>query len=263
MATTGYGIGPYGGPPYGGGYYVVSVTLHNSHVVEVDARTEAEKCQDRVFNKLIKRIPKWWRNTLKDENSIGYKLFRTFAYQICILLEDANVALEQINLLTATEFWLDYWGEYFKTQKYNGETDKSYRKRIVSSVKKLKSTKEAILDKINPYLAEEPQIVEYMYDGVPFSSFTPDSVEDFLNRRAKMEIVFSALEPIDRYFFVDYTYVGRESFEPGLEEREAYIFNTERIGQTESNFETIKDIVNKTKQAGVRVFYRVGNNYLR
>ena len=108
------------------------------------------------------------------------------------------------------------------------------------------------------------------------------SVEKLNSERARFELVLQPLEPSQHYFYIAdpiimvapydhfYSFIGRENFEgainpppEALVDYEAYLFDTERISKFSGGFEVIKDIVRKTKMAGVRVFYRVGNVYMR
>lgn len=85
-------------------------------------------------------------------------------------IQNFENALLQINLATASEEWLDYWGDYFGIPRvllvvsgnYIWETDTVYRARIMKEITRAKGTKPVLLEEaINYFNDPDVQIIEY------------------------------------------------------------------------------------------------------
>jgi hypothetical protein len=82
--------------------------------------------------------------------------------------QNYNNALLQISLLTATGYWLNYWGSYFGIPRlllFSGyETDDIYRARIIKEITLARTTKAVLLDLAKDYLgSDDVTITEYEY----------------------------------------------------------------------------------------------------
>lgn len=259
----GFGLDPYGTSLYGGVYLDVNTNLIDNSFVRVGQKTEEEACIESIAQRLISRIHKVWRIAARTPGSVTNAFIMAQATQLCQFLSDFKLALLELNIMTASGYWLDKWGQYFRVSRAPNETDVGYRFRILAVLKSPKCTKRAILDRVTPFLLEEPQEIEYMYDGIPFSLLPGDDIVSMERKRARMELVIKTAEPSDRVFYVDYSFINREIFEPDLEACETYIFDNSIISQFIGGFALVKNIVKKTKMAGIRVFYRTGNTYIR
>lgn len=86
--------------------------------------------------------------------------------------QDYNNALLQICLLTATDYWLDYWGSYFGIPRillFAGyESDDVYRARIMKEITLPRTTKAVLLQLSKDYLgSDKTTITEYEYPAAP------------------------------------------------------------------------------------------------
>lgn len=82
-------------------------------------------------------------------------------------VQNFNNAILQICLATATDTWLDYWGEYFGIIRLintaGSETDDAYRARIIREITRAKGTKPVLLEESNAYFnSDRVTITEYM-----------------------------------------------------------------------------------------------------
>jgi hypothetical protein len=299
----GFGIGGEGEITYGGIPYPVETTLAESFTIKVSVVTEEEKCQDFMLKRLLRRLNRVWRKQADDgsttevptpitvlpntpehpfdwiesnpvkmaTSSESNKLFRNFAYHLCQLLTDWNEALSMLNLKTAVGKWLDAWGRYFGAKRYTAEQDDPYRTRIEAALNKPKCTKRAILDRVSLYLGDPPSWTEFMYDGVPGTLFTPGSVEDFQRRRARAQLGMQSQKPPPKSFYISnaaetirYNFIAPTVFDPvTMNIHQSYMSDENQIKTFGLTFNQIKDIVENTKMAGIRIFYQIDGVYVR
>jgi hypothetical protein len=299
MALIGFGQGPFGESPYGGSYYPVETTLKDSFTLQVSELSEEEECRLNVFYRMWRRLNRLWKTRPLDQDALVTGIY-TYTFNdgeiiqignpstpsqiqilkkeretnrwisalsaaICSLLGDVNVAIREMCVKSANEFWLDLWGKYFGTPRFSGEPDISYRQRIIAVLRKPKCTRDAILSRITPYLFEEPELIEYSYDGIPFSLIPRTEVVAKTRERARMEIVFKPLEPGDDYFTIDFSYINNTDYNsyPLIPIYGPYIYDGIQVTNYPGGLAVVRKIVDNIKMAGVRVFYRVGNTYIK
>jgi hypothetical protein len=87
-----------------------------------------------------------------NKDSLLYQLYYDFAIHLNTFYRDfKNLALPQLDILTATDRFLNNWGVLFNTGRVQGESDSDYASRIVHTFLSTKGTKSGMLKALKPY----------------------------------------------------------------------------------------------------------------
>jgi hypothetical protein len=153
-----------------------------------------------------------------------------------------------LNPATAKGFWLDFWGFFFNETRFYAEDDAPYRQRIRSGIIYGKNSEEAIIEAIRPLVATTPQIIEprgKILQNVDYSTYDYDAQYD-----GQAFIIILKYRPPTaegKAWFIGKNYLGYDT----------YAFDSTGGKTTSIQQQRIKDIVDRTKLAGVKVVHDI------
>jgi hypothetical protein len=280
--SGGFGWSPYGLGPYGDPSATYENEIQFSYVVNATLPDigEVVTCRENFVDRMLRNLNRVFNRNRLDRGVL-VTIFEAIAGEFCDLLERIMDALLQLNIATANGKFLDLWGRYFGEYRFPNEDDERFRMRLIAVLEQPKTTLAVIKKVISPYFLVQPTIKEFMIDGLddPQSIvFPPGSVVDWIRRRNRLEIQFDEATPpvlgnFAQVFFVDYSFIGRESFEgpetttplpeaPPLEGYQSYVFDPHRLGLQHINLAEFKDLIDSIKAAGTKVYYKSGGTYV-
>lgn len=94
------------------------------------------------------------------ESNVFFAVIWSLQNILSILDEDTADAIAQINLKTASGWWLDFWGSYFGIPRMEDEFDLIYRNRIMDTALEHQSPNRSILDIVQTYTLKQAEILE-------------------------------------------------------------------------------------------------------
>lgn len=120
-----------------------------------------------IYDATMPILPKLYQNAgrrfARTYARITYSLMYIFARALSMLgVNDFLIAMNQLNVNTATGNFLELWGSYFGTRRYPNETDAAFSQRIIANVLTPRTIKQTILDAL--YTVEGVVTVE-IFEG--------------------------------------------------------------------------------------------------
>lgn len=175
-----------------------------------------------------------YQTNLAEGSRVHYAIIQSIYDTFVMAKTDIDYARLEMSLATATDDWLDTWGEYFSVFRKSGEEDDVYRQRIIDSVIQPKSTIPAIKDALVDYLNAE-------YN----KNYTR---EDILIREPWKDIA-------------KYSHKGKLSDDALFFSKDYYTHAVIDISIPEEVTQEVIDLVNSVKAAGVKAIWSVLNSY--
>lgn len=151
--------------------------------------------------------------------------------------EDISLLELEYNLRTASGKWLDEWGSWFGVYRGMDECDDDYRYRILTSLARATGTIPAIISSVLEYYDVE-------YGSTQPNKYTEDDI--------------TVLEPYTllKKFSECGDFSGIHRYPDG----EFYRHHTLEISLPESVTPELREMVEKTKAAGIKVYYKVSES---
>lgn len=144
--------------------------------------------------------------------------------------QDLDQARLEMSLDTATGYWLDCWGDFFSIHRKSKEKDEVYRKRIINTIIRPKSTIPAIQDHTADYL-------NYYYD------------KDYKRRDI---IIKEPFKEVGKY-----SHKGFLSHNARFISKDYYCHAVIDIYIPEQLTNDLKDLIKAVKAAGVKVYWSI------
>lgn len=173
-------------------------------------------------------------NTTLKSKTVHHAVIQSIYDAFVMVDGDLNLMRLEMCLSTATDKWLDHWGEFFGVHRKLNETDSAYAKRIIEYVIRPKTTIPAIKD----------YIVEFLNDTYNTEYTTKDvNIKEPWTELAKYSHK-GILSNDTRFFSGDY-----------------YCHSVIDISIPEKLTQDLIDLVMAVKAAGVRVIWSFLNSY--
>jgi hypothetical protein len=157
---------------------------------------------------------------------------------------DLKDALIDANILSARGFWLNFWGFFFKVDRFPDEEDIDYRRRLRRTLVNGANTRKAILDAVKPFSNSAPILNEFNGNVVTnddYTSYNYDS--NFTKSSFLMQLQYALPASGSQNFFIGKSYIGVTTF----------LFDP---NQNRYNAQRIEDIVKATKLGGVKILFK-------
>ncbi len=191
------------------------------------------------MEKILKNLPrKYKRGTIQ--------IFSIVLQAISNKIDDFDnnylSLIASCSIITAEGFWLNFWGYFYKINRFLGENDTSYRRRILNYVKHGTVNRESIIEtakihsNIEPILTEHHGQITVNYDYLDYDY-------DYSNFLMTLTYNPVFISKSDKVFFVGSSYIGHNTYLVGME--------------TRYSFYLVKNILNNLKAAGVKLIHNV------
>lgn len=179
------------------------------------------------------------------------EILRVVLYALSKLMMESEDQYDKIvaecSALTASGFWLDFWGYLLSVTRFTfeGETDEVYRRRIFVLLRQGVSTREALINAVANFSLRTPELIEH--NGTIVKNMDYADYEANFDRHVMTLIfvpMFSGFGTST--FYTNISYLGYNTY---LTRRRA--FHVVALTQ-------IYAVVEKLKTAGVKLIHKVG-----
>lgn len=177
-----------------------------------------------TVTEFFKNLPAYFKNI---GSGALWAMVSTLVNQFNIYDEDFADAVSDANILSATGFWLGYWGSKFGIAQLPGESDDAFRMRIINQGSLPRVDPNDIITLIQPYSSTTVTITESEGGVVQSQNYGNYSNSDF-EGSAFYWIVDASPPSTDAasYWTAGYSYVGysnQDTTIPALTEQQVKI----------------------------------------
>lgn len=174
--------------------------------------------------------------TLNGFTSVTWQIFYPLYRALQDAENDTDKALEQLGITTTSGSWLDYWASFFTLNRYAGETDNNFVRRVLMWLFNPKTNNIAIQELIAYRLSTTPDKIKL--NDVSPAQFSVD-VDDSLTAQGASSDVLQIIHDargagIDAFL----NYVRNSTFS---EDYESYLANL--IGRPFSQMDVLTGII--------------------
>lgn len=179
------------------------------------------------------------------------EILRVVLYALSQLLfeteEEYDKVIAECSVLTASGFWLDFWGFLLSVNRFTfeGETDEVYRRRIFVFLRQGVATREALINAVASFSMMAPELVEHngtIIKDSNYSTYTASYDQHVMT----LTFVPMFSGSVGGAFYTGVSYYGATTY---LTRRQA--FHVVSLTQ-------IYAVIDKLKTAGVKLIHKVG-----
>ena len=192
--------------------------------------------------RLLKELPK---NYKKSANQLLFALITAIADALKLFDDEFKLALIHANILTAQGFWLNYWGFYFGIDRFPGESDTSYRRRIVVVIKYGSNNRDAILGIAKSFSLIEPVLTEYTGEILFNADYSAlDLTSHIYTDAFIMRLEYRPASKTEQTSYIDEAYIDHDIYLAG-ESSNQYVLTE------------IEGMIKAHKTAGIKLIFKI------
>ena len=171
----------------------------------------------------------------------------TLSKLLCETEDEYDKIIAECSVLTASGFWLDFWGFLLSVNRFTfeGETDEVYRRRIFIFLRQGVATREALLNAVASFSLTAPELIEHN------GTIIKDDDYSFYTANYDSHVMTLTFVPmfsgsVGGVFYAGVSYYGATTY---LTRRRAFHI----VSLTQ-----IYAVIDKLKTAGVKLIHKVG-----
>ncbi len=192
------------------------------------------------MEKILKNLPRKYKSGLIQIFSI---VLQAISNKMDGFEDDYLKVIASCSIITAEDFWLDFWGFFYKIRRFLSETDVIYRERILTYIRYGMINHQSIVKTAKLYSSIEPTLIEHHGEIVidyDYLTYNYDFSNFLMTLKYNPSFISNEL---NKTFFVEHSFIGYNSF----------------IVETQQRYplKTVKNIINNSKTAGVKLIHDI------